>query len=207
MRVLVVDDNHFQLRIVKASLKRSGVELDAAVHGRESVELFEKRLQAIRDVGFDDAENRLATKPPYDVILMDSMMPVMDGCAATIEIRAAERAFRATLPAALLKPGGTFERETMIILHSAEVGPGRESAGARGGLDGAGRAVPPRGAAGRAAAAQPGHLQLVEGRLQARDAALLDSSGRVRGDFEKSHFENVSRSDSERVPFLPALNV
>ena len=137
MRVLVVDDNHFQLRIVKASLKRSGVELDAAVHGREAVELFEKRLKAIRDVGFDDAENRLATKPPYDVILMDSMMPVMDGCAATIEIRAAERAFRATLPAALLKPGGTFERETMIIGLSAEAGPEYEAGAREAGMDGA----------------------------------------------------------------------
>ena len=134
---LVVDDNHFQLRIVKASLKRSGVELDAAVHGREAVELFEKRLKAIRDVGFDDAENRLATKPPYDVILMDSMMPVMDGCAATIEIRAAERAFRATLPAALLKPGGTFERETMIIGLSAEAGPEYEAGAREAGMDGA----------------------------------------------------------------------
>ena len=137
MRVLVVDDNHFQLRVVKASLKRSGVELDAAVHGREAVELFEKRLEAIRDVGFDDAENRLATKPPYDVILMDSMMPVMDGCAATIEIRAAERAFRATLPAELLKPGGSFERETMIIGLSAEAGPEYEAGAREAGMDGA----------------------------------------------------------------------
>ena len=137
MRVLVVDDNHFQLRVVKASLKRSGVELDAAVHGREAVELFEKRLQAIRDVGFDDAEDRLATKPPYDVILMDSMMPVMDGCAATIEIRAAERAFRTTLPAALLEPGGTFERETMIIGLSAEAGPEYETGAREAGMDGA----------------------------------------------------------------------
>ncbi len=138
MRVLVVDDNHFQLRVVKASLKRSGVELDAAVHGREAVELFEKRLKAIRDVGFDDAEDRLATtKPPYDVILMDSMMPVMDGCAATIEIRAAERAFRTTLPAALLEPGGTFERETMIIGLSAEAGPEYEAGAREAGMDGA----------------------------------------------------------------------
>ena len=140
MRVLVVDDNHFQLRVVKASLKRSGVELDAAVHGREAVELFEKRLEAIRDVGFDDSDSEnfgIATRPPYDVILMDSMMPVMDGCAATIEIRAAERAFRATLPAALLKPGGAFERETMIIGLSAEAGPEYEAGAREAGMDGA----------------------------------------------------------------------
>jgi CheY-like chemotaxis protein len=68
---------------------------------------------------------------------MDSMMPVMDGCAATIEIRAAERAFRATLPAALLKPGGAFERETMIIGLSAEAGPEYEAGAREAGMDGA----------------------------------------------------------------------
>ena len=80
LSVLVVEDNQFQLRIVRATLKGSGVSLDVAMHGGEAVEAVRRK---IRDGG---AGARL-----YDVVLMDSMMPVMDGREATVEIRARSR--------------------------------------------------------------------------------------------------------------------
>ena len=123
--MLVVDDNHFQLRVVKASLKGLGLELDAAVHGREASDLAAARFE------------RGAEAAPYDVIVMDSEMPVMDGFAATREIRAAERAFRAALPPALKAPGSAFERETTVIGLSAESGPEYESDARAAGMDGA----------------------------------------------------------------------
>jgi CheY-like chemotaxis protein len=132
MRVLVVDDNHFQLRVVKASLNRSGVELDAAVHGKEAVDLVAKRLE--RPSREDAAPTSSSL---YDVILMDSMMPVMDGCAATIEIRKLEKTFRASLPPALTSAGGAFEREMVIIGLSAEAGPEYEAGARAAGMDGA----------------------------------------------------------------------
>ena len=125
MRVLVVDDNHFQLRIVKASLKGLGLELDTAVHGREAADLAARRFE------------RGADAAPYDAIIMDSMMPVMDGLEATREIRAAEKAFRAALPPAARAPGGAFEHETVIIGLSAESGPEYETGARAAGMDGA----------------------------------------------------------------------
>ena len=46
LNVLVVEDNHFQLRIVKATLQRSGVTLDVALHGEEAVAHVRKRVDA-----------------------------------------------------------------------------------------------------------------------------------------------------------------
>lgn len=124
MRVLVVDDNHFQLRVVKASLNRSGVELDAAVHGKEAVDLVAKRFE--RRSTEKDAREKSA--PVYDVILMDSMMPVMDGCAATREIRKLEKTFRES---------SCQTREMVIIGLSAEAGPEYEAGARAAGMDGA----------------------------------------------------------------------
>jgi len=45
--VLVVEDNHFQLRIVKATLQRSGVTLDVALHGAEAVAHVRRRVDAV----------------------------------------------------------------------------------------------------------------------------------------------------------------
>ena len=122
--MLVVDDNHFQLRVVKASLNRSGVELDAAVHGKEAVDLVAKRFEC-RSTEKDAREK---SAPVYDVILMDSMMPVMDGCAATREIRKLEKTFRES---------SCQTREMVIIGLSAEAGPEYEAGARAAGMDGA----------------------------------------------------------------------
>jgi CheY-like chemotaxis protein len=68
--ILVVDDNVINIRLMVASLKRYGHQVDSAENGAESVEKF--------------------THKHYDAILMDIMMPVMDGIVATREIRKIE---------------------------------------------------------------------------------------------------------------------
>ncbi len=57
--MLVVDDNEMNLQVVKGMLKRSGIYLEFATGGQESVLLCRKRK--------------------YDLILMDHMMPAPDG--------------------------------------------------------------------------------------------------------------------------------
>jgi CheY-like chemotaxis protein len=67
-RVLLAEDNEVNREIALALLQGIGLAVDTAVDGREAV--------------------ALAMAGPYDLVLMDMQMPVMDGLAATRAIRA-----------------------------------------------------------------------------------------------------------------------
>ena len=67
-RILVVDDTRMNLTVVVSLLRSTGIEIDTAISGAESVAL----CQAIH----------------YDLILMDQRMPEMDGTEAMRRIRA-----------------------------------------------------------------------------------------------------------------------
>ena len=69
-RILVVEDNAFNMEIACEILQEAGFEVDCAFNGREAV-----RKVAVSDRGH------------YDAILMDVQMPVMDGYEATARIR------------------------------------------------------------------------------------------------------------------------
>lgn len=73
-RVLVVEDNPESLILMRVYLKSLPLSLDFAANG---VEALEKRQQG-----------------DYDLVLMDIQMPIMNGYAATREIRAWEKAHR-----------------------------------------------------------------------------------------------------------------
>ena len=67
LNILLVEDNLLNQRIVTFSLKKYNHEVVIANNGVEAIEQFRVRK--------------------FDVILMDIMMPVMDGLEATIKIR------------------------------------------------------------------------------------------------------------------------
>jgi len=70
LKILLVEDNILNQRIVTLSLKKFKHEVIIANNGVEAVDQFKER--------------------DFDVVLMDIMMPVMDGIEATIKIREIE---------------------------------------------------------------------------------------------------------------------
>ena len=81
LRILLVEDNELNMEIAEFMLTDSGAKVEKAVNGWEAVQKFEN-----------------SEAGTYDVILMDIMMPVMDGLMATRTIRALERKDAKTIP-------------------------------------------------------------------------------------------------------------
>jgi PAS domain S-box-containing protein len=67
-RVLVVDDGETNRKLIRVLLERLGARITQAENGKQAVEL--------------------ALAEPFDLILMDMQMPIMDGYSATMELRA-----------------------------------------------------------------------------------------------------------------------
>lgn len=81
LHILVVEDNELNLEIAVFSLEAAGLNVSTAINGLEAVRLFEK------------------SKPyEYDIILMDIMMPVMNGLDAAKAIRGLSRPDATTVP-------------------------------------------------------------------------------------------------------------
>lgn len=79
--ILLVEDNELNMEIAEFSLQNAGAKITKAWNGQEAVEIFQ--ASSIGD---------------FDVILMDVMMPVMDGYEATKNIRSLSREDAKTIP-------------------------------------------------------------------------------------------------------------
>jgi PAS domain S-box-containing protein len=95
LRILVVDDNANNRQIARELLADEGAQIEVAGDG----------AQAVAAVA--------AAEPPYDAVLMDVQMPVMDGYAATAAIRS--ELGRAALPIVAMTANAlTGDREACL---------------------------------------------------------------------------------------------
>ena len=74
LHILLAEDNELNMEIAEFLLQNEGADVTKAWNGQEAVELFEKSRSG-----------------EFDVILMDIMMPVMNGYDATKTIRSLDR--------------------------------------------------------------------------------------------------------------------
>ena len=81
VRVLLVEDNELNVEIAEFMLTENGAKVETVKNGLEAVQHF-----------------KVSEPGTYDVILMDVMMPVMDGLTATRTIRDLERQDAKTIP-------------------------------------------------------------------------------------------------------------
>ena len=99
-RLLLVEDNELNMEIACELLKAYGFAIEPAHNGEEAVKRF-------------------AASPPhyFDAILMDILMPVMDGLTATREIRHFEREDARSVPIIALS-ANAFEEDRQKSLDS-----------------------------------------------------------------------------------------
>jgi signal transduction histidine kinase/CheY-like chemotaxis protein len=99
-RILLVEDNKLNAEIAAEILKSAGAEITFAENGKIAVDIFKKS-----DVMY------------FDLILMDIMMPEMNGHEATKAIRKSEREDAKTIPIVAMT-ANAFEEDKQAALES-----------------------------------------------------------------------------------------
>ena len=100
MKILAVEDVPINLKITVFLLENMGFTVDTALNGIEAVEAFKRSKEG-----------------EYAAILMDVMMPEMDGLEATEVIRKLERADATTIPI-VAATASAFEDDRIAIINA-----------------------------------------------------------------------------------------
>jgi CheY-like chemotaxis protein len=80
-RVLLVDDNAINLKLLVVFAKRQSLRYSEAVNGLEALETFKREANITVE----------SPTRPFDFVLMDLSMPIMDGLTSTRQIRQFEK--------------------------------------------------------------------------------------------------------------------
>ncbi|MCR5206804.1 MAG: response regulator [Lachnospiraceae bacterium] len=94
-KILAVDDNNMNLMVVKSLLKRTMVNLDTAESALACYEKYEKSN--------------------YDLVLMDYMMPEIDGIEAMEHLREMDKARNRTTPIIVLTADATPDKKELFF--------------------------------------------------------------------------------------------
>jgi len=96
-KVLLVDDNEFNLKVAHGLLKLHSIEAKKALSGREAIDLIKEN--------------------DFDIVFMDHMMPDMDGIEAVAEIRKLGEKYK-SLPIIALTANAVQGAKEMFLLNS-----------------------------------------------------------------------------------------
>ena len=92
MKILLVEDNLMNQKVVMFNLKKLNCEITPVSNGKEALEIFKNNN--------------------YDLILMDIMLPEMNGYEITIEIRKFEKLNNINNPVAIIAlTANTYEND------------------------------------------------------------------------------------------------
>jgi signal transduction histidine kinase/ActR/RegA family two-component response regulator len=95
-RILLTDDNAINRQVARLFLQPLGAEITEAGNGREALDLLEKQ--------------------PFDLVLLDCNMPVMDGMEAIVRIRSSGAPWARLPVIALTANAMSGDRERLIAL-------------------------------------------------------------------------------------------
>lgn len=79
LSILLVEDNVLNQKLIFLNLSKYGFVIDTANNGQEALDKLEDNIS-------------------YDLILMDLMMPIMDGLETTVSIREKEKLTKEHMP-------------------------------------------------------------------------------------------------------------
>ena len=81
MRILMAEDDPDTANLYKNLLESYNHKVDHVFNGRDSVDMYLDEIKRLKILGKEPTESA-----PYDVVLMDHMMPIMDGLQAAKNI-------------------------------------------------------------------------------------------------------------------------
>lgn len=99
LNILVVEDNRINAEIAEYILEKSGAQVTLAENGKTAVDMFAE-----------------SSEEYYDIILMDVMMPVMNGYEATRAIRKLHRKDAKKIPI-IAMTANAFTKDKLSLIH------------------------------------------------------------------------------------------